>query len=277
MSGLQFKRGTFQILKAITKVHLGAFKIDIFEGDLCEYDGQTLKFGGDEFTVPKLKAAIKAGWLVPEDDNVSQYVPASADIRIRPATNANGVRGEAMKVQQVQDEERVVGSVTKSKAQREGGKKKPEVIAVDDQGGKSVAKIKTSAKQTTRLDGKTNVNSMIRELDNKPPPKAEKISAGAFEADNLETLLGASTVDVKNLPSRQPANPQPVQKTASKSKKIIVVNTPLGQIEWDMSLHWSKRAIKIIEEFSSHKGVMEALLAVETSGVKKRVASSLAD
>ena len=265
MSDFTFQRGVFHTFRATTKIHLGKFEKDIYEDDIVEYDGQTLKFAGEELAISSLKAAVKLGWFVVESDNVSNYIPKSADIKIRPAQSASSTRGEAMSVSAVADEERVVGTVGK----------KMEVISDRDtnDGAKSVGKISTPAKQTTTLTDSSQASRMINQLDNTPPKKV-KLTEKTASGDVTETMVGEKLTEI--LPNA--ATPKTTTKTKTKSNsKVVVVETDIGNINWDMSVHWTKRAQTILDDYSSNTTVMDAILAVESKGVQKRVKMGMAD
>lgn len=57
-----FQRGVFHTFRATTKIHLGKFERDIMQDDVVEYDGQTLKYGGEEFAISSLNRSET--WLV---------------------------------------------------------------------------------------------------------------------------------------------------------------------------------------------------------------------
>ena len=258
MSNVQFTRGKFITYRATTKIHLGKFEKDIYQDDVVEYDGQTLKYGGEEFSISSLKAAVKLGWFVVENDNVSNYIPQSADIKIRPATSASSTRGKAMPVEKVQDEERVVGTV---------GKRMKVISEQNNDNAKSVGKISTPSRQTTTITDSSQAKRMINKLDNTPPAKV-KLNAKTASGDVTETKVGETLTEI--LPNAATSG-----KPKKKSSKMVSVETPIGNIDWDMSLHWTKRANRIVEDYSSNAKVMEAILKVESKGVQKRVNSTL--
>ena len=170
-----------------------------------------------------------------------------------------------MSVSAVADEERVVGTVGK----------KMEVISDRDtnDGAKSVGKISTPAKQTTTLTDSSQASRMINQLDNTPPKKV-KLTEKTASGDVTETMVGEKLTEI--LPNA--ATPKTTTKTKTKSNsKVVVVETDIGNINWDMSVHWTKRAQTILDDYSSNTTVMDAILAVESKGVQKRVKMGMAD
>lgn len=115
---MDFQPGTFVSFKAITKIHLGAINQDLMPGTVIEYDGSTTRISGVAHNIPSIAGAIRIGWLVPLDDNVSRYVPQPAGIQVRPATSTAQERGQAMKIEPAVDDERQVGTLEDSNARR---------------------------------------------------------------------------------------------------------------------------------------------------------------
>lgn len=108
---IKWERGTFYEFRATTKIHIGAVKEDIYEDDLVEFDGQTCRYAGRDFAVPSLRAALKAGWLVPSEDNVSRYVPQPAGVHVRPATPQTLADVSEMGFETASEEEAVAGTL----------------------------------------------------------------------------------------------------------------------------------------------------------------------
>lgn len=115
MPDIQFVRGEFQAFEVMIEsgLHVGAIADNLAYGEVVFYDGQTLKRGSMDVPgdlVPNLKGAIKAGWLVPEGEEGTRYVPKPADIRIHAAESRGRDRGEGHRITTVSDEERDLGS-----------------------------------------------------------------------------------------------------------------------------------------------------------------------
>jgi len=123
---IQWQRGVFYEFRATTKVHLGAVQEDVYEDDVVEFDGATMKYAGQEWAVPSARAAIDAGFFVPVADNVSRYVSKPAGVKVRPATAAGNERGEPMTIETASEEEAVVSTLGAHQARRkEAGRAKP--------------------------------------------------------------------------------------------------------------------------------------------------------
>lgn len=113
MSQIQFQRGEFLTFRAVSDIHLGQYEISISEGDYVEFDGQTLRYAGEDRHLPTLKGAIKVGWLVPEGEE-GQYIPQPANITVHSAqqtTQSRTHRDGGRRMVAVMDDEREVGTV----------------------------------------------------------------------------------------------------------------------------------------------------------------------
>lgn len=121
---LTFKRGEFQTFRVLDKsIHLGQYSLDLMAHTELEFDGSTLKYGGDTYNLPSLAGAIRSGWMVPvEDTTTTQAVPQSAGVKLRPAKSVGDKRGESFSVEKVANDEQEVGSLDETKARREAAR-----------------------------------------------------------------------------------------------------------------------------------------------------------
>lgn len=118
MSSQQYVRGEFQRFRALTKISIGKAQTDVYKDEIIEFDGTTVRIAGDSHVDSAIRGAIAAGWFVPEEDNISQYVAKRADIKLRPALNAGGKPTEDSVVTELTDEEREVSTLAGSNARR---------------------------------------------------------------------------------------------------------------------------------------------------------------
>jgi hypothetical protein len=79
---MDFQAGEFKKYRLKVKVHLGSISVDLMENTVVEFDGQTLKTGSKSYDIPALQGGVRAGWLIPEGGNISQYVPQPAGIKV---------------------------------------------------------------------------------------------------------------------------------------------------------------------------------------------------
>jgi hypothetical protein len=117
---ITFERGTFYRFRAMEKIHLGQYRLDIMLGDTFDYDGWELVYGGQTFNAPPLK--IKLGlWYVPAEDNASVYVPQPAGVEVRPAETIGNERGAPVEMESASAEESVAGTVVGTNQRRASG------------------------------------------------------------------------------------------------------------------------------------------------------------
>jgi hypothetical protein len=206
---MEFERGVFQPFRATDNIHLGAIETNVVKGEVVLFDGSVTKIAGQDHSVPSMIAAIKEGWFVPESSAVTTREVKAAGVRVRPADSADRKSDQVMAMSTVEDDERAVGSVTEAQlGYREG--KATDVEGAED--GAAVAKIKTAAKQSAKLTDSQAASKAIRELDNKPPPKAEAVATGDVE----ETLVGE---DLEELLPKAASTQKPAPGTAGEGDR----------------------------------------------------------
>lgn len=149
---ISFVTGEFQKFRAVRKVHLGSMGRDLNPGQVILFDGQTMKLGSEIIPYDGLNAAIRAEWVVLDQDSESTYTPRDNDIQITPAQmeNPNEARRSKMSIQTVSDEQRVVGSLEGFNQRKETATR----LARTDQGGIPIGEVQVS-------DGGINSNFLI--------------------------------------------------------------------------------------------------------------------
>lgn len=348
-----FETGVFKSYRFTSKVHLGAVQQDVPEGTIVEFDGSVMKWGGQTYTVPQLQAGIRAGWLVPAEDQTSTYKPQPAGVRVRPAQSAGNERGEPMQMEEASEEEQIVGSVDGFKDHqneaREAAAITPprppqaqattktapplpvdapiedapyapgeeptstpvpekatvtmseeppteveyttpapppvptpqpdqpktgrtmEVISdtAENEGAEAVANIRTPAKQKTLITDGSKAAQEVSKLDNKPPPKAEKI-AKTESQDIRATGPDGATGDVSEAKSGDDLTDLLPDAASTPTPP----STP--NINWDTKAHWRSRVQKAVNEYGDNPAAIRQILAQESPNVAKHIRSMLA-
>mgnify|MGYP006928156740 CR=1 FL=1 len=119
MADIQFERGTFYRFRALEKIHLGQYRLDIMQGDLFDFDGWELVYGGQSFNAAPLKVKLgPKGWFVPFEDTSSTYEPQPAGVQVRPAETVGNERGAPVAMGSASAEEGVAGTVADSMERR---------------------------------------------------------------------------------------------------------------------------------------------------------------
>lgn len=301
MSDFTFKKGTFVQLKANSTIHLGRLERNIYEGDIVEFDGFSLKFNGSQTDMPELKAGLKRGWLALVEEGESEPV---AEVVQTPVV----AKKKEMPVQTVYDEERSVAEV-KPKSEQEP-KKFPLIVENQDddirpvakvenksgaevagassagdgvaesQGAESVStiKLKTAANTKTVISDGSQASAEISKLDNMQVPvtKVAREEPVVEEEDDLfsdvEFDVEADEVDEQDLENAQilqaiDGDVDPAQGAVAVGKDNSKIKVLPGGVEWDTSKHWSKRAKIALEMYGDDQDTLEAIMAVETKGV----------
>lgn len=132
MTEVNFNKGVYIRVKANTTIHLGKLERNLYQGDVVEFDGVTLKVGNELVVMPELKSGIKRGWLTIVDP--AEYVEEKKAV----ATNVAMPKKE-MPVQKVYDEEKSVADVGKKEVVP--AKKFPIQVESQDEDMKSVNKV----------------------------------------------------------------------------------------------------------------------------------------
>lgn len=87
---IKFRSGDFYKFIATRSFELGSTSMKVSAGSEVDFDGTVVDYGGGRYTLPTLRGAIRAGWLVLEEeyDPDAPIGPApSANIQVRSAVN----------------------------------------------------------------------------------------------------------------------------------------------------------------------------------------------
>jgi len=189
---IRYKLGDYLTYTATRSFDLGAHPgLKISAGDEVLFDGTIMKFAGMEVSIPKLRGAIKLGWLVPAQqyDPEAPVFPVSAGIQVRaadggnpmnpnpPKTLSSTVAAEEQEVMAVsshaaQTRDRNVTNYRRTPASESSQGQRYEGTTVEAQDGTVVRSIRTPARQDTNL-GKKTPGQAISEAE-----KASKIQPG---------------------------------------------------------------------------------------------------
>jgi len=195
--------GQFRQFKAATKFHLGKLSIDVPEGETVEFDGQTLRMKGTEYTIPELRAGVKVGWIVPVEVMPAAYKAKPADVRVRSAQDKKGAKTS---LATVQDDERDVGPAVRKNAKDTAEKKETfsREIRVQD-------------------DVERDVGSAVGRITGVEKTAATPVSSGGVESQNPRTIgkIGSSMRVVSDTTEAQDAKPIGRIATPAVQKTVI--------------------------------------------------------
>jgi hypothetical protein len=286
---MRFTKGQFVTLRAAKKVHLGSLARDIEEGDMVEYDGQTLRHSGEDLAVSNLRAAIRAGWFTSEDTSVTIDTDHEPEAPKHKTVTA------------IENDERFVSFATKEARDRATAPKTPVTkadIEANAAEGKAVGRVRVPSHQRTVVADASTANSEISRMENLSAPRKTVATGDVQEAlsgDDLEDLLPEAVSSRKPSPgpdaealaraeaTRQSrlASVQVAEEPAAtdvavsaSEARMAVVKLALPDFEWDLNAHWRSR----VKTALSHKDNplwLNAIMAVEIDSVKKHIAEAL--
>jgi len=278
--------GSFQKFRVVTKFHLGAISLDLVEGQIVEFNGSTLKLGGNTHEIPSLVGAIRNSWMVPTSDTTTLSVkPQPAGVKVRPAQSAGQERGAEMMVTEATEEDTVVGNVDDAVDRRQKAlensvlPKKPalkmEVISSENEDAVPVGAIQTPAKMDkVILTGETasSISRQIQQMDNTPPPKVKKAST-VIQDDGSQQSIS------RNLPNGATGDVQETT-TGSSLESLLPdaanASKPSAEFTWDLKGHWRTRVKNAIQLQGDNPTLFKQVMSVETDTVQKHVAKELA-
>ena len=220
---LAFVPGTFQSFRAKTRIHLGKLQTNVNEGDIVQFDGQVLRVAGADHPYPEFRAGVKAGWVVPVEDNISNYRPKAAGVQVRSAMDGSRktvstevseddtYAGPARRPKVVREEDREPEEkevkrfalkreedlgMNVAPSRPETRKKATETSGMDglNEDAKPVGRIATPASQKSVIADASAAAREASRLDNAPPPRAvlaTKTDVHAAASDKVENILDA--------------------------------------------------------------------------------------
>jgi hypothetical protein len=219
---IAFVPGSFQSFRAKTKIHLGKLQLNLNEGEIVEFDGHVLRVNGESHPYQEFRAGVKAGWVVPIEDNISNYRPKAAGVAVRGAQDASRkvstdvseddtfvAPARRPKVVREEDREPEEKEVKRFAVKREddvtlnvaparpSAKRTVETSGMDglNEDSRPVGRISTPASQKTVVADASKAASEASRLDNAPPPRAvlaTKTDVHAAASDKVENIIEAA-------------------------------------------------------------------------------------
>jgi hypothetical protein len=234
MPAINFESGVFNTYRAVNKIHVGQIALDLPEGEIVQYDGSVMKWGGKEHNVPALAAAIRAGWLVVASDTTSKYVPKPGGVKVHAPNVQGDKQGQEIVFDSAVEDETVVGSLDKSKAKTQEALDKSAGKGVTEKNPQEIegilgleAKVASAPQMSiTNLD--VQVGSAKEDTPIVMPEKAAfNRGAGAMELEQepvvVHTFKNPAKLDKKEEPVANESEGVPIAKikTAAVQKTIL--------------------------------------------------------
>jgi len=291
---INFQKGNFIQFEATTTIHLGRLERNLSSGDVVEFDGVTLRLGGQETSMPELKAGIKRGWL--KLFEAKSALPSEVVVESKPTPK----KSSEMQVERIYDEEKSVSTIkettpvkqetqtleekypiqnsmedndvmdlggftTSSGADVSTASSSSDSSVSESQGAETVnLKLKTASQNKTVLSDSSQVSQEIASLENieadMPIVEREEAPLVEDETKEMTQILQAVDGDVT-------ADQGAVQIGEDNSNVVVL---PCG-VEWDKSKHWSKRGQLALDLYGHDQNILDEIMAVESAGVVKAI------
>ena len=300
---INFQKGNFVQFEATTTIHLGRLERNLSSGDVIEFDGVTLRLGGQETSMPELKAGIKRGWL----KLLEAKSTLPSDVVEAPKTTSKPTPKKAseMQVERIYDEEKSVSTIKETTPVKQETQTLEEKYPIqnsnedadtmdlggftdlsgadistassssdssvsDSQGAETVnLKLKTASQNKTVLSDSSQVSQEIASLENieadMPIVEREETPVVDDQTKEMTQILQAVDGDVTT-------DQGAVQIGEDKSNVVVL---PCG-VEWDKSKHWSKRGQLALDLYGHDQNILDEIMAVESAGVVKAIKKGMA-
>jgi len=297
---MNYVKGDYKSFKAITKVHLGALESNLEKDEVILFDGSIMKRGTDEVSMPALRAAIKVGWLIPENEE-AVYVPKPADIKIHSAVNISG-KPQEIKMQKVYEDERGLGSIQdvrpdnapKTHYAKQAGKTHRLEVDTPDGEGRVVGKFNSSAVSKSVEIGKDD-RRVVETLDNKTTLEVEKVATATGDVQEAQTGETLEEILPNSVSTKTPepgvAGEGRGDESEERANDLVETEVPLTSKEvahlkiemlaslvtgftWDLSAHWKSRVSNALF-YKDNKVVLDQILSFESETVVKHVMKSI--
>lgn len=300
---INFTKGQFLQFQATTTIHLGRLERNLSNGDVVDYDGTTLKMGGQEISMPELKAGIKRGWLKLSEP--SSQLPTVQEEK--PVVT----KKPQMKVERIYDEEKSVSTINEETPVKEENKTLEEKFPVQrsdededmiDLGGFTTSSdanistasssdgisesqgaealplnLKTASQNKVVLSDANQISQEISKLDNL---EMEIVEREEEEIEPQEEVVVEDTTDEQAKEMAQILQAVDGEVTPDQGAVSIgednsdLVLLPCG-VEWDKSKHWSKRGQIALDLYGHDESILNEIMAVESKGVVKAIKKGL--
>jgi len=265
MSDINFFKGTFVKVQATTTIHLGKLERNLYQGDIVEYDGVTLKIGNEQVVMPELKSGVKRGWLKIVEEVSAPVVNNTPVVTAKKETPAQPAKKE-MAVQKVYDEEKTVHNLNKKATEEQVQPKKfalkiesqdddvRPVHKVDNKSGATVTgatsamdnvssqqgaeavkiPLKTASKQKLIISDGSQITKEMAKLENlsRDPVKKPIIMVDDQQEPNVVSKVGQeATVEVDEFEDLQLGEEQSGELEVSIEELSDIINSDLEELD----------------------------------------------
>ena len=290
-TNIVYTKGDFHCFIATVAFYAGGIEKQIQEGEQVWFDGYVMDFGdGVNISYPKLKAAISQGWLSLVDSGTGRYVnnyrPKDDNMKLAPAASNQEAAFATMS-----EDDNVVGQVKTAKQITDENKaswKKPSALVEPESGhvhAIAMDNIEDMFSNTSKSEGKPTQTKLVdtRGNDNltfRGGSVIEDASASGKILGTVEDFSDATKLAQKtaSLRESEPLSDRVEKERNNRKAQLLASKTVSDQpasVDWDLSVHWTKRVKNAVELWGGDSQGLKAILEMETPAVKKRIKQQL--
>jgi hypothetical protein len=277
--------------RAVREVRLAVLEKKLAIGQIVGFNGVQVRFGDTLKDYPEFAAAIKAGWVVHASSDIRQAAPTPADIKMHKPISNSTTREEVGMPVVSPDEKDVAPSRRTTVAPTPHAPRPVSKTSSLESDGVEVGRFKTKPSSTIqlgtttptteptgglevsyeRLLGKVS-DSYAEFIDNTPPAPDVEFGARAKFGSGSSSFGGEEDGEVVGRigSNPQPSVPSPQNVTYAPQDadvKLAAIRMLIPNFEWDLSLHWRKRAAKAAA-LKDNLMVFVSILSIETDAVR---------
>lgn len=295
---IRFKTGEFQEFIATRTFQLSTTGVTLQKGDEILFDGLSLKYADNTYSLPQLKGTITNGWLVPSaeyDENDANYGrPVSANIKVR---NSKGENSSQVLSGVADDDERIVmnynerntkqvGKIARSNSTEDASSEGTLVRTLGSPKQRTVitpqtaqSLIKAAEEQTSFVPMKTAAQSQFRETAEPIIREGVLISttvgsgyhAGAHTEEGVTFAPQKTRKRAKAVSVETPEPNAPVTVNTNVSRLVAKSICPDFPDNYDFAATERKKIARLQADFEDRPDVIRAVFAAETDAMKARL------
>lgn len=291
---MQYVKNQFNKYLVLKRVHLGATGTNLQEGETIDYDGFTLRHGGEDTPMHSLRGAVKEGWIAPvtdagvtedvSDPSLGRTVVHDADgnpiqMGVAHAENVDmGTLGEIRRPNAPATHIATDAGTQHSSQPR----KKMAVVAESGSGpsveteGVEIARFKNPSKMG-QFEVTDHTANVIRDMESREGVSVEK----TFQPPNPKPMKPMKTAaeDPSSTPATvQHSDPDEDAVTVSSQDEVLTqIRKFIPSFDWDVKAHWSQRVKAATEKYGEMPLVLDYILSVETESVRNQIQKRLAE
>lgn len=295
MSNISFSKGKFREFRAAVTFYVGDLDFSVNKGDHVWFDGYVADFGdGQHEKCPKLKAAIRSGWLQEvsgSNTEVKPYRPKMSSVELAPSSP-----DEEYRTASVQEEENIVGEVEGAEERHEKNmdswnnnflvdKNSGQVHAVSADNVEGFFSKKAQSPGAPKATEKAPTKDTLKDVqinDNQMSVVYATDSGDVIGSiDDFANASKAQTRKEQKKAAEQVLDPKVERQRQLRKAQILKSQQRensenlKSSFQWDMDRHWTKRAKDAVDNYLDRPDLLSQIMEVETKGVIKAINKNL--